>query len=219
MSYVQNLESMCIQALRLYLLTRYAQKEQEKRDIELQKINSVSVSYTDSSIKKRGISPNRHYSSKSKSFRTNFSSWYVELLASCDRGDGGNSNYSYNNQEKMHFFQWFPCVSLRRGCPWLKAESAHSLVEFLCDYSFEWGKQALVSTGHSIQNFLPVIFTAYHIGFLLPALSKREKVKWLLGICMWVYLICSLFSNAFKLLGHFQQIWQWVEILKRLYSE
>lgn len=52
MSYVQNLESMCIQALRLYLLTRYAQKEQEKRDIELQKINSVSVSYSDSSIKK-----------------------------------------------------------------------------------------------------------------------------------------------------------------------
>lgn len=31
MSYVQNLESMCIQALKLYLLTCYSQKGQERK--------------------------------------------------------------------------------------------------------------------------------------------------------------------------------------------
>lgn len=35
--------------------------------------------------------------------------------------------------------------SLFLSSPWLKSESAHPLVEFLCDYGFEWSKQVCVS--------------------------------------------------------------------------
>lgn len=146
---------------------------------------------------------------------------------------GGNSKYSFNNWEDLHLFQWFPVtiVSLWALYDW--SQSAHPLVEFLSYSGFEWQRKALVSAGEFIWSvwgsrtfvwllsnlFFPIVTFAEDHLMVFCLLSQRNKVKWQLRICVWIYLFCCLFSSTSEILGHMYQIWEWVEISKGIYSK